>query len=113
MHYINVKDKVTVLRKLGKGIGEISNILNLSKSTVSYWCRDIKLSDDLIQKIKIKGKNNTVVAMLKYAETQREERKKRTEKNKEDGVNMVGKLSKKGYFDDWFGIILGRRVQRE
>ena len=39
-----LKEKAFSLRKEGKSIAEIAHILSLSKSTVSLWCKEIKLT---------------------------------------------------------------------
>lgn len=45
--YYLLKSKVGVLRKSGKTYGEIRKILkeNIAKSTLSYWCRNIFLTE--------------------------------------------------------------------
>lgn len=45
------KDKAIYLRKKGISMGEISQQLNVAKSTVSYWVRDIFLSKAEIKKL--------------------------------------------------------------
>lgn len=47
----NEKDKAIDLRKKGISMGEIAQQLNVSKSTVSYWVRDIILSEAEVKKI--------------------------------------------------------------
>ena len=48
----NTREQARLLRQQGKSIGEITSILNVSKSSVSNWVRDIVLSDEQIQKLK-------------------------------------------------------------
>lgn len=40
----HLSNKVMEERKLGKSLGELSRKYKLSKSTISLWCKDIKLS---------------------------------------------------------------------
>ncbi len=42
-----IKNEAQELRKVGKSISEISDILGISKSTASIWCREIKISNDI------------------------------------------------------------------
>lgn len=42
------------LRQKGESYSEISNALGVSKSTLSYWLKDIKLSQDSQKKLEIK-----------------------------------------------------------
>lgn len=38
------KNKALKLRQKGKSINEIAKILDIPKSTISVWCRDIQLA---------------------------------------------------------------------
>jgi hypothetical protein len=53
MDYKKLKDQVIVLRKQGKTYSEINNYLDkpLSKSTISYWCKGIILSEKQSKRI--------------------------------------------------------------
>lgn len=46
-----------LLRKEGKSLGQIARMLNVSKSSVSLWCRDINLSHE--QKLSLLSRNNS------------------------------------------------------
>lgn len=46
-----LKFKARKLRFSGRSIKDIARILNVSQSTVSLWCRDIKLSQKQLKKI--------------------------------------------------------------
>jgi len=47
--YLVLRQKARRLRKTGKSYQEIFRELKLSKSTISIWCRDIKLSSAQIE----------------------------------------------------------------
>ena len=49
------KIKAQELRERGRSIKEITKTLNVSKGSVSVWCRDIKLTKKQIEQYK-KGK---------------------------------------------------------
>lgn len=59
-----------MLRKTGKSYGEIFQIIdqNIPKSTVSTWCKDIKISEKYLQKIRKINQNNLAKARLKANE---------------------------------------------
>lgn len=59
--------KAITLRKKGYSLTEISNILEVSKSTASIWTRDLKLSETAIDRLKIRVTNG----QLKAAENKR------------------------------------------
>lgn len=107
MHSPNIKHKVLEMRKNGTSLGEISDSLNLNKSTISYWCRDIELKESAIKKIKIKGKEKSVQALLRYSEVKRKERIQRTLIHKRSGVSLVGKLSERDLIMTGFGLYWG------
>lgn len=93
MHNPNIKYKAKEMRKNGTSLGEISDSLNLNKSTVSYWCRDIELKESAIRKIRTKGRIKSVQALLRYSEIKRKDRIQRTLIHKKSGANLVGELS--------------------
>lgn len=49
------KDEATRLRKQGKSMNDISRELGVSKSSVSYWVRDIKLTSQQRKSLTSKG----------------------------------------------------------
>jgi transposase len=51
MHSINIKDSAKKLRKSGLSIRNIAKKLGVSFSTVSFWCRDIRLSSSVIKRM--------------------------------------------------------------
>ena len=78
MHSPHIKYKAKKMRENGASIDDISTSFNISKSTVSYWCKNIKLKESAIQKIKTKGRKKSVQGLLRYSELKREERLIRT-----------------------------------
>jgi len=59
--------KAIILRKKGYSLTEISNVLKVSKSTVSIWTSDLKLSETAINRLKTLVTNG----QLKAAENKR------------------------------------------
>jgi len=107
MYNPNLKYKVQEMRKNGTSLGEISRLLNLNKSTISYWCRDIELKESAIQKIKIKGKIKSVQGLLRYSEIKRKERINRTLTYKNTGAEIVGVLSERDLMMVGLGLYWG------
>ena len=79
MAYTKEKETALVLRKEGMSIQDIANKLNLSKSTVSLWCRNILLSPLQIQRLQEKQKNASMKALMLYYEKNRKDRLERIE----------------------------------
>ena len=84
------------LRKQGKSIKEISKFLNVSKSSVSIWCRDIILTDDqareLQNRIRTKG---SYEARVRGARVQHERRVQQIKELREKGFNLIDSISKR------------------
>ena len=54
---VQQKEAARSLREQGKSLGEISKGLGVSKSSVSIWCRDIKLTDKQMMELKSRRAN--------------------------------------------------------
>ncbi len=92
------QEKARVLRKKGLSIGNIANEIGVSKSTVSYWCRDIVLSHAQVKHLGKQQKTAAVTALLAYAERRRRDRISRTNHLFKRGSLDVGKVSKRDLF---------------
>lgn len=88
MHDIALKRDAQRLRSSGQSITSIAEKLKLNKTTISYWCRDIILSEDQIQRNEITRMNNSLVALLKYSENKRKSRMQRSIFEKREGIKI-------------------------
>ena len=93
-----LKEKCLKLRKQGRSIRDIANTTEASKSSVSYWCRDIKLSKKQIDNLERGQKTATMKAILKNAEINRAQRIYSTRKQLSLGKKDIGKLNKRDLF---------------
>ena len=87
------KFKAVKLRKSGKSYSDIRKLINVSKSTISLWLRDIELTSE--QKAKLRGRQISNLAGSKASQ------KKRVEKTKkiiEEAKNEANKLLKNTLF---------------
>jgi len=100
------------LRKSGKSIGVIAKSLNVSKSTVSFWCKDISLSQKQIAKIASDSKHHATSALLQSSERQREERQKNIANALLSGKNKVGILSDRDIFMLGLGLYWGEGYKK-
>ncbi len=107
MYAIQIKNRAKILRKSGKGIYDIARILGLNPTTISYWCKDIELSELLIKKIKYTGMKKARAGMLLYTEKQRKTRIKRILREKEEGAMSIGNLSQRDIFMLGLGLYWG------
>ena len=60
------KQTAILLRKNGYSYSAISKKLNKSKSTLSYWLKDISLSKDIKRKISFNAKNGRAKSIIEY-----------------------------------------------
>ncbi|MCX6764962.1 MAG: helix-turn-helix domain-containing protein, partial [Candidatus Nealsonbacteria bacterium] len=90
------RNKAIDLRKKGNSINEIAKKINISKSTVSCWCRDIELSAKqikrLTERIAMKGSYKN---RLKGARVQHERRLKEIEELNKKGLGLINEFSLK------------------
>ncbi len=85
-------------RSKGMGISAIARSLHVSKSSVSYWCRDIELSDKQLAKVQEKQSKAGIKALLKFAEQKRKQRKNKDAQLLLEGINLVGAISSRDLF---------------
>jgi predicted transcriptional regulator len=77
MHDPKWKERAILLRKEGKSITSIANLYGLNKTTVSYWCRNVALTERLLQKLEVERKSAAAIALLRYGERNRANRIKK------------------------------------
>ena len=107
MHNPNIKYEVLNMRKEGHSFNDIIKKFNLNKSTISFWCRDIVLSNKAIENIRINGKIKSVQGLLKYSEKKRKERIERVKNQNKEGSEMLGKLSHRDLLLAGLGLYWG------
>lgn len=94
MAYIFLRDRARILRRKGKSLNEITRSINVPKSTVRYWCRDIILSsiqqERLIKMQRMGGAH--------AAEALRTRRIALTRKLFKEGTREIGKLTQRECF---------------
>lgn len=92
------KLKARKLRKGGESIKVIAKKLHVSPGSVSYWCKDIKLSLGQIKELEKRYKDPHYGRRLQYALEQQKKRKLKIKKLKRQGVKEVGNLTKRELF---------------
>ncbi len=107
MYAIQIRKQAVFLRKQGKSIYEIARVLSLKPTTISYWCKDIKLSNYLIKKISNDGKKKARMGMLIFTERQRADRLYRQVTEKKAGAKLIGNLSKRDLLMVGMGLYWG------
>lgn len=88
------REKARALRTKGMSLNEITESLNVPKSTVRYWCRDILLPDSLKRRLIKKQKIGGLIA----AEKLRVRRIEETERLLNEGIKEIGHLTSRELF---------------
>jgi len=92
------KNKALKLRKRGKSINEIAAKLNIAKSTVGSWCRNIQLGPEQIERLAKRQESGSYKGRMKFLERVRKERIKEVALLRKQGIKEIGKLSKRDLF---------------
>lgn len=87
------KNKAIYFRQKGKSIKEISNKIGVAKSTVSLWCRDIKLTAGQLKRLHKRMIRGSYRGRIKGARVQYEKRLKRIKDAENNGAEIIGKLT--------------------
>lgn len=86
------------LRKQGKSIKEISTLLEVSKGSVSTWCRDIILTNEQTCRLQDRMKDPNYGRRAIYLNAVKERTNKMISDLHKQGINEVGILSKRDIF---------------
>ncbi|MEK7664859.1 MAG: helix-turn-helix domain-containing protein [Patescibacteria group bacterium] len=89
------RNKAIELRKKGKSIKKIAKILEVSKSSVSIWCADIKLTQKQVEKLHKNMVKGSYHGRMIGAKMQHAIRMKRVKNAEESSIKEIGKLSKR------------------
>lgn len=95
-----IKERISArdLRRLGISIGVIAKKLNLGKGTISYWCRDIELSQSQKNRI-LKNQKEKSRKTLQLAAIKRHNQKLKIVQNlSKEGISQVGNINKRDLF---------------
>src|SRR5258708_2677546 len=113
MYYPYTKEIAKKMRESGASLGHISKKLHITKSTLSFWCKDIILTEEAIRKIKIKGKEKSVQGLLRYSESKRKERIERHILQRQEGSVKIGTLSERDNLMIGLGLYWGEGYKYE
>ncbi len=86
------------MRSIGKSYGEIIRTLKLSKSTVSDWCHDVRLTKSQLNHLYKSKKSGGLKGSAIAAKNKQEKRIKETEELFIQGQKEIGTLSKRDRF---------------
>lgn len=93
-----LRKKARQLRRNGLGIKTIAYRLGVSSSTVSLWCRDIKLTPEQLQELERRAHDPYYGRRKDNILRQRQKRLDTIESLKKMGIKEMGKLTKRELF---------------
>ncbi|MBI2068906.1 MAG: hypothetical protein HYT67_02290 [Candidatus Yanofskybacteria bacterium] len=85
------------LRKQGMSIIKIASLVNVAKSTVSLWCRDIDLTEEQKTILLISKEEGLKRGQLIGAEVQKKKRLEKIEEFRQKGVSNLKNLSSREF----------------
>lgn len=86
------------LRQRGLSIKSIASRLIVSSSTVSLWCRDVKLDEKQIERLQKQARDPYYGKRLNHIRAQQQLREEKIERFLKEGIADVGKLNTKELF---------------
>ena len=94
------KEKIEArkLRRNGESIKVIARKLNVSPSSVSCWCKNIKLSSIQIRELEKRSNDPNYGKRLEYSLKQQNKRLRKIERLKKQGIKEIGNLTKRELF---------------
>lgn len=107
------KNKALSLRRRGKSISEIANKLNVPKSTVGVWCRNLKLGKKQIERLAKRQESGSYKGRMKFLERIRKDRLFQTEKLRQEGLDEIENVSKRDLFVAGIGMYLSEGATSE
>lgn len=107
-----LKTKAISLRKNGGGIKEIARILKVSPSTVSFWCRDMRLNLSQQVNLSKRSARQSTASLLAYAEQVRTRRIAAVLKAQEQGSQLVSSLTERDITMVGIGLYWGEGYKR-
>lgn len=107
MYNISIKNKAIGLRLSGKSIPEISNVLDVNRRTVAYWCGGIVLSKKAKRLIFENSKNKISPGLRKYIEDRNRKIEKKRRENKRIGVKFISDISERDILMIGLGLYWG------
>ncbi|KKP32442.1 MAG: hypothetical protein A2312_04020 [Candidatus Staskawiczbacteria bacterium RIFOXYB2_FULL_32_9] len=92
------KNKAQLLRIEGKSISEISEKLNIPRSTIGIWCRNIKLGKRQIERLEKRQKSGSYKGRMIFLERLRSRRLLESRLLRIEGIKEIGIISKRDLF---------------
>lgn len=107
-----LKLKARELRNRGESIKDIAHKLNVSQSTASLWCRNIKLTRKQVRELMFKKWNAIRAGQINGSFIQKQKRLNKVLEYEKQGAKDLSLLSKKEYFIAGLALYLGEGAKK-
>ena len=104
---LELKLKAQKLRKQGVSIKEIQKRLEVSRSSVSLWVRDIRLTNKQLKKLYFNKRTGALRGSIIAARNKIEKRNELTQRLKQEGIREIGIISQRDRFIAGVSMYLG------
>lgn len=101
------REQARTLRKRGVSIKDIAQKISASKSSVSYWCRDIQLSPEQLKVLTLKSTHAGRAKCIELGEQKRAIRLTNIKKQQCAGAKTVATLSQRDLYMLGLGLYWG------
>ena len=95
---LELQSKARMLRRQGLSIKEIQKKLKVSRSSVSIWVRDVKLTRKQVERLYVNKKTGALKGSIIAARNKIEKRERLIRKFMKEGKREIGELSKRDRF---------------
>lgn len=92
-----LRHKAEMLRKKGKSVRDIAELLNISRSTASVWCRDIVLTEEQIKRLENNKMRGSYKGRLRGGFTNKKKREDALLESKCVASKIVSKISQRDF----------------
>lgn len=106
------KDKVLQARKDGASIRDLAHQFSIPKSTISYWCKDIVLSQRQIHNLQEKCRQAGSAKCIELGERQRKDRLKRIAHRYKEAAQEISHISDRDLHMIGLGLYWGEGYKK-
>lgn len=108
----SLKQQAIQLRKQGNSYLQIQQAIQVSKSTLSLWLRDVEISSSLKEKIFQRGRKKSIEALVKRNKEQTQKAKIQAQEIRTKFSKQINKINKDGLFLLGLALYLGEGYKR-
>lgn len=106
------RTEASKLRREGKSLREIAEVVQVSLSTASRWCKDVPVDEDKRVALQERRRSAGIEALRPWIEKNRMLKKEDVETQKKTGILDLGEVSERDLFIMGLGLYWGEGYKR-